>query len=260
MSDTVLLKVNEGIATITLNRPDFYNAITQELLLQLLSFIDQVKNNDTVKVLILTGAGKGFCAGADMHAFGANPSGKDVRDNLVMYYGTIVRRIVELEIPVIAAINGPAAGAGLGFALAADYKVMADTASMRWAFVNIALVPDAGAGWFLARAVGYNKALEIAIDGDKIPAADCLKHGLVNKVVAPEELMEAAGNLATKLSAKAPLAFAGTKRIMHYAMDHSLQQTIEYEAKEQAITITSEDHKQGVMAFLQKQTPNFQGK
>lgn len=258
-SKEVLLEIKDAIATITLNRPDRYNAVNIELQKGILESLDIVKNDTSIRALIITGAGKGFCAGADLHGFGDNPSAKDVRDNLVRAYGGIIRSMIELEIPIIAAINGPVAGAGLGFALAADYKIMADTASMTYAFVNIALGPDAGSGWLLARTVGYNKALEIAIGGEKMSASECLHHGLVNKIVTLDDLTSSVTMLAEKLAKKPPLAFAATKRVMHCAMHHGLMDTLAYEAQQQMIPIGSKDHKEGITAFFEKRAPVFKG-
>ncbi|MEL6122912.1 MAG: enoyl-CoA hydratase-related protein [Bacteroidota bacterium] len=256
---TVELQIKDRIAVLTLSRPDRYNAINQELLHDLLSGLDQVKNDAALRALIITGAGKGFCAGADLDGFGDQPSGPDVRDQLVMYYGSIIRRITMLEIPVIAAINGAVAGAGIGIALACDYKLMAITAKLRYAFVNIGLSPDAGSGWFLARAVGYAKALEIAIDGEKIEAERCKELGLVSQVCPADQLLDQAHSLAKRLAERPPLAFASTKRIMRYALEHGLTDTIAYEAEQQMIPIQSHDHQEGVAAFLEKRKPKFTG-
>lgn len=260
MKDEVLLLKEGPIATITLNRPAFYNAMTQELKIQLLALLDDCKNDDHIKAIILTGAGKGFCAGADMSLLASQPTPRDVRDDLNQSYGIIVRRIVEMHKPVICAINGPMAGAGIGLGLACDYKLMADHASMRFAFVNIGLLSDAGSTWFLSRAVGYTKALEIIYGGEKISAAACLDLGIINRVVGAENLMEEATQLASHLATKPPLAFIATKRAINYALTHSLHDTIAFEADTQMALIASEDHKEGVASFIEKRKPVFKGK
>ena len=257
-SSVVRYESRDDFDIIILNRPDKYNAITMELLEELIGAFDKAKNSNN-RVVILTGAGKGFCAGADLQGFGTQPTPRDVRDSLTMYYGNVVRRIVEMEKPVIAAINGPVAGAGVGFALACDYRVMADHATLRYAFINIALIPDAGSTWFLVRTVGYAKALEIAIDGDKLSATYCKEIGLVNKVVPAVALMDITFDLANYLKEKAPLAFAGTKSCMNYSMQHGLFDSIAHEAHQQMVPFASNDMQEGVMAFMQKRKPIFKG-
>lgn len=258
-SSAVLFEKRDKLAIITLNRPKQYNAINHDLVEGLIKYLDQVAGDDNVRAILLTGNGKGFCAGADMMGFG-NASPKQVKDYLNMYYGTIVRTLMEMPKPVICAINGPVAGAGLGLALACDFRVMAETANFRYAFINIGLGPDAGSSWFLARTVGYSKALEIAVEGKKIPAAECYRLGLTNKLVSLEELMPTALNWASQLADRPTIGFAATKRDMNFAMINDLPSTIAFEATQQMACLASEDHKEGVRAFLEKRKPNFVGK
>ncbi|NND33718.1 MAG: enoyl-CoA hydratase, partial [Saprospiraceae bacterium] len=239
--DLIILERKDSIAILTLNRPKVYNALNQDIKAQLVKLLDQCKNDDSIRAIILTGAGKGFCAGADMSDLSSRPSPRDVRDDLNQNYGAIVRRITEMHKPVIAAINGPMAGAGIGLGLACDYKIMADHASMRFAFVNIGLVSDAGSTWFLARSVGYTKALEIIYGGNKISAEECLKMGIVNRTYPQEDLMEAAMKLAAHLAKKPPLAFEATKRAINFALTHGLFETISFEAHAQMELIASDD-------------------
>jgi enoyl-CoA hydratase/carnithine racemase len=259
-NDTVLYRKEGKVGIITLNRPARYNAINQDLQSGLLYVLNTIQNDDTVQAVILTGEGKGFCAGADLMDFSKKITTKEVRDNLIMIYGNIVRSITRLEKPVICAINGPVAGAGLGFALACDLRIMADHASMRYAFINIGLVSDAGSTWFLAKQVGYSKALELIIDGEKIPAEECHQLGLTNKICPGTELMEKAMAWANRLAERPTLAIGATKKILHHAMDNGLISTIAMEAEQQMACLESQDHKEGVMAFLQKRKPNFIGK
>ena len=257
---TVLFRKEGAVGVISLNRPDRYNGITDVLLADFSDALDQALLEEEVKAVVLHGNGRGFCAGADLSPESLSRTPRQIRDYLNMHYGNVVRRLVEIHKPVIAAIHGSAAGAGLGFALACDFRVMAETANMRYAFVNIGLVPDAGSSWFLTRTVGYSKAMEIAIEGKKIPAEECLSLGLTNKVVAEGEQLEAAMAWARELVERPPLAFAMTKEIIQYGMTHGLLDTIAFEAKNQVVGLSSEDNKEGVMAFLQKRKPKFIGK
>ncbi len=258
--EIVLLRKEGAIATITLNRPAVYNAINQDLKFLLLELLHDCKNDDQIRAIILTGSGKGFCAGADVGDLASRPSPRDVRDDLKTNYGNLVRLITDMHKPVICAINGPMAGAGIGLGLACDYKIMAAHASMRFAFVNIGLVSDAGSTWFLTRAVGYTKALEIIYGGEKIPATECLEMGIINSIVDGDNLMEEAIALATNLAQKAPLAFNATKRAINYAMHHGLFDTLSFEAEEQMALIASDDHMEGIMSFMEKRKPKFKGK
>jgi len=261
MSESLILyEQRDSIAILTLNRPKVYNALNQAIKYQLLEELNKCKNDNSVKVIILTGAGKGFCAGADLTDFASRPAPRDVRDDLNLLYGAIIRRLTDMHKPVICAINGPIAGAGIGVGLACDYKLMADSASLRFAFVNIGLVSDAGSTWLLTREVGYTKALELIYGGEKVLAETCGSLGIVNKVVKAEYLMDEAMSLAKSLAAKPPLAFDATKRAVRHAMTHGLFDSIAFEADRQMELIASEDHSEGVMAFIQKRPPAFKGK
>ena len=261
MSTGSILRQDQGpIAILTLNRPEVYNALNQEIKTNLLSHLDDCKNDDAIKVIILTGAGKGFCAGADVGDLASRPTPRDVRDDLNQNYGAIIRRLTDMHKPVICAINGPIAGAGIGIGLACDYKIMSASASMRFAFVNIGLVSDAGSTWFLTREVGYTKALELIYGGEKISADTCLDLHIVNKVVPSDELMSTAISLAEGLATKSPLAFEATKNAIRHAMTHGLFESMAYEAEAQMDLIASSDHQEAVMAFIQKRPPVFKGK
>lgn len=256
---SILLQSKNGVATITLNRPDRYNAVNHDISEGLLAALAEVKKDDDVRAVVLTGAGKGFCAGADMASFGSIDP-RDVEDYICMYYGNIVKRIMDLPKPVIAAINGPVAGVGTAFALACDLRVMAESANFRYAFINIGLGPDGGAGWFLSRIVGYSRAFEIAVEGEKIPADRCLELGLTNKVVANEEVQQAAQTWAQKLAQRPTFGVGITKHALQHATTHSLAETTALEAKNQVKAFYSHDHKEGVKAFMEKRQPNFIGK
>lgn len=248
------------VGVITLNRPNNYNALNSAMKDQLIQTLAKAGNDRQAKAIVLTGNGRGFSAGAELKDFLGNITTNDVQNDLIARYGVIVKQIVNMEKPVICAINGTMAGAAIGIALACDFKIMAAEASMRYAFINIALVPDAGSSWLLARTVGYAKAIEIITGGEKIPAEECLKMNIVNKVVPAEEVLENAMALAKKLANGPTKAIAATKKVLHYAMNHDLFQTIDEEARQQKEVIFGYDNKEGTQAFLQKRTPKFIGK
>lgn len=251
--------VKDHIATIKMNRPERYNAINQDFIDELLDALNHARHDTSVKCIVLTGAGKGFCAGADMSGFN-NITAQEVRDYLNTHYTSMIRRIVEMNKPMIAAINGPAAGAGIGLALACDFKVMSETANIRYAFINIGLAPDNGSSWFLAQAVGYSKALEIAVEGEKIPASECLRLGIVSKVYPADQMLEEAYAWAKRLAVRPLIGFAATKRDMRFASQNGLFDTMAYEAEQQMPCLESEDHQEGLQAFLEKREAVFNGK
>lgn len=258
--ETILYETNGHVITITMNRPERRNALNEALNRDLLAAFRQAGDDENARAVILTGAGKGFCAGADLSSFAQKPTAEQVYEAILAAYQPLMTLITTLPKPVIAAVNGTAAGAGASLALACDLRVMADDASLMQAFSNIGLVPDAGSCWFLARLVGYSRAYEIAIEGERIPAERCLAWGLANKVAPAEALMEVTLAWALKLAKRPTLALGLTKQALHHALLHDLADTIEFEARLQKQTIPSHDHMEGVMAFLQKREPEFKGK
>jgi 2-(1,2-epoxy-1,2-dihydrophenyl)acetyl-CoA isomerase len=258
--ETIQYEMQENVALLTLNRPERRNAMNRELNRELLAGFERAAGDDQVRAVLVTGAGKGFCAGADLAIFQSQPTGDQVYEMIVSSYQPMMVAVTQMKKPVIAAVNGVAAGAGASLALACDLRVMAHDASMMMAFSNIALVPDAGATWFLTRLVGYSRAYEIAIEGNRITAERCLELGLTNKVVPAEQLDLISLAWARKLAERPTLALGLTKHAMQHAHLHDLASTIEYEARLQKQTIPSYDFMEGVMAFIQKREPEFQGK
>lgn len=259
VNEEVLFEQGDGICVITLNRPTEYNGITSNIKLGLLDALNKANRNHDIKVVVLTGAGNGFSAGADLKEMLGGFTPQDVKDDLNTRYNVIVKMITELNKPVIAAINGTFAGAAIGFVLSCDIKYMADSAKMRYAFINIGLVPDAGSSWFLTRALGYNRAFEIISGGDKIGAQECLKLGIVNKTFPQDEVLPKAVELAKRLAAGPTKAYGHTKKLLQFGVNNTLSDTMAKEAELQSELIFGHDNKEGVQAFLQKRKPNFIG-
>jgi len=259
MEKAVLIEIENNIAIITLNRPERYNAVNQDLLDGFNESFSIVENDDSIRAVVLTGKGKGFCAGADMSTFGLITP-EQSRDYIVQKYKPLMKRFLGLKKPIIGAINGTAAGVGAAFALACDFRVMSKESAILYAFINIGLGPDGGASWLLSRQVGYSKALEIATDGKKVNGEECLKLGLTNKLVDQSEILNVAKNWADDLSKKATVAVGVTKQDMIFSLNNNLFDTIEFEAKEQVAAFYSYDLKEGVNAFLEKRKAKFSGK
>lgn len=256
---TVITTVDQQVATITLSRPAKRNAFTPEMLHELRAAFDAAAADSDVRAILVTGAGKGFCAGQDLSIFDGVPTPAAVRDIVVDYYRPMIQSIVHLGKPVLAAINGVAAGAGASLALACDLRIMAHDASILMAFSNIGLVPDAGASWFLTRLVGYSRAYEIAALGERINADRCLELGLTNWVTGADTLAEDAFAHAAQLAQRPTLALGMTKQAMLQATQESLDKIIMLEAMLQAQATTTADHREGIMAFVEKRLPNFRG-
>ncbi len=260
MEKAVLFEVNEGVALITLNRPDRYNAVNQDLVDGISESLDKAKNDDSIRAIVMTGAGKGFCAGADMMVFGEEATPEQRRDYLIDEYQPLMSQFYNLNKPIIGAINGTAAGVGAAFALACDLRVMSEKSAILFAFINIGLGPDGGASWLLSRQVGYSKAFEIAISGKKVLGQQCLELGLTNRVVENEKILENAINWAKELANRPTLAIGITKQDIVHSMNNDLDSTIAFEAEQQVLAFKSHDLKEGVTAFIEKRKPNFRGK
>lgn len=255
---TVLVETADGIATVTLNRPEALNSLTVEMKHELLAAFRRLERDAGVRAVILTGAGRAFCAGQDLRERqqpDAAPLGVELRER----YNPIVRAMRALPKPIVGAINGVAAGAGASLAFACDLRIAVEGASFALAFGRVGLVPDSGATWFLPRLVGAARAAEIALLGDPVPAADALRIGLVSRVVPAEQLSPEARAVAARLAASAPRALALTKRALDGAWDRSLDEALEYEAHLQDMAGRTADHREGMSAFLEKREPRFTG-
>ena len=258
MSD-VLLERRGRVAIVTLNRPESLNGFTTGLRSALKAAVNEVTADESVRAVVLTGAGRGFSAGADLKAEPMS-SGADVERQLNEEYGASLRAIARMPKPVIAAVNGFATGIGGSFALVCDLVVMGESAFFQVPFQKIALVPDGGMTWLLTERVGHRRAFEIAVSGDRVPAARCLEWGLCNRVVADDRVLDEAIEWAEQLCDAAPIALTYMKQLLRSAPDMGYEQTIRAEAHLQAPCIESRDFLEGVAAFREKRTPKFTGK
>jgi 2-(1,2-epoxy-1,2-dihydrophenyl)acetyl-CoA isomerase len=252
-----------GVLTITLNRPDKLNAMTGMMSDELVDVFASARDDDEVRALVVTGAGRGFCAGQDLTEFEeAYRSGErpDIREHLTRSYHRLIPLVVETPKPVIAAVNGVAAGAGVSLAAACDIRIAGEDARFTQAFVKIGLVPDSGGTWLLPRIVGFARALELSITGEVIDAAAALEIGLVNRVVAGDVLEEEVSELAARLAAMPTAAIAETKALLRGALGLGLEEALAAEADAQARMGQTDDHLEGVMAFAEKREPRFQGR
>jgi 2-(1,2-epoxy-1,2-dihydrophenyl)acetyl-CoA isomerase len=246
-----------AVLTITLNRPEVLNALTRDLQKQFLAALKDARAAD-VRAVVITGAGRGFCVGQDLTEF--KEGAGDVADRLRANYHPTILAIRELEKPVIAAVNGAAAGAGLSLACACDIRIAADSASFVPAFINVGLVPDSGGTFFIARLLGPARAFEWMSSGTKLTAAEAQAWGLVSEVVEGDALATRAAELAATYAGLPTRGVGLTKRLFDRATHNRLEEQLELEAQLQAAATGTEDFREGVVAFLEKRDPRFEGR
>ncbi|MEM1113142.1 MAG: enoyl-CoA hydratase/isomerase family protein [Pseudomonadota bacterium] len=261
--ETLILERNGPVATLTLNRPEQLNAINGTLRRELVAAIEALNADDSVRVVVLTGAGRGFSAGADLQDFGDSTQdtiGDGTERALNQEYKPALMGIADSPKLWIAAVNGPAAGVGSAFALCCDLVVMAEEAYIYQAFAAISLVPDGGATWHLVRILGQKRAMEVILTGERLHGQRCLDWGLCNRVEPLENLLAAARDWAAELAEKAPLALRYSKESVAAAAQLSLPEVISNEARIQNTCISSDDFREGLAAFFEKRAPRWQGK
>jgi 2-(1,2-epoxy-1,2-dihydrophenyl)acetyl-CoA isomerase len=246
-----------AVLTITLNRPDVLNAFNSDMHRALAAALKEARA-DEVRAVVITGAGRGFCVGQDLSEF--KDDAGDIGTRLRGNYHPNITAIRALEKPVIAAVNGPAAGAGLSFACACDLRIASDQASFVPAFVNIGLVPDSGGTFFVTRLVGQARAFEWLASGRRLTAAEAHAWGVVSEVVDADALQERAAAVAVELAALPTRAIGMTKRLLDRAPTANLDDQLEWEAQLQTAATQTADFKEGVASFLEKRDPNFEGR
>ena len=262
----IILEKENGVVRLTLNRPDKLNATTPNMRSELLEGLNEVSRDDSVRVVIITGAGRGFCSGADIRVFmaprlkkEANKTQPSTRRSLLTPVGGWALSLARFEKPIIAAINGVAVGAGLGITLSCDVRIASEKAQFGAAWVKRGLVPDLGTTYLLPKIVGVDRAVRLMYTGEIIDAAEAERIGLVSEVVPHDSLMEAANELGRRIATGPPIAQELIKRAVFRQISRDMIQQIDFETYAQGICHGSEDHKEGIAAFLEKREAKFKG-
>lgn len=259
--NTIQLEIAGGSAKLTLNRPDRLNSFTVEMHEEVAAALDQIETDKSIRTLVLTGAGRGFCAGQDLSDRAVAPGGEgvDLGESVEKRYNPLIRRLTDLPMPVIAAVNGVAAGAGANIALAADIVIAAKSAKFIWSFANIGLVPDSGGSWVLPRLLGQARALGLSLTGEPLQAEKALEWGLIWQVVEAEELVAASDALAARFASAPTLGLARTKHVIRTSFERTLEDQLDLERDYMRELGKTDDYKEGVDAFLNKRKPVFKG-
>jgi 2-(1,2-epoxy-1,2-dihydrophenyl)acetyl-CoA isomerase len=262
--ESIEFQIEDGIALLKLNRPKVLNSLNAQLMDETRAALAEVSENDAARVLVLTGNGRGFCAGADLGGEGMQPGvsvGQVVAQSMEERFNPLVRDLFHLNKPWLAAVNGTTAGGGVGIALAADIAIAARSATFKLVFVpRLGIIPDCGASFFLQRVIGRARALGMSILGESLPAEQAAEWGLIWSCVDDDELMDEAMAIAARLAAGPTLAFPQLRRAFAAADHNTLDEQLDLERDTQHILCDSEDFMEGTMAFLQKRKPNFKGR
>lgn len=253
-------EIKDKIATLTLNRPEVFNSFNREMALKLQKELDACEQNPEVRAIVITGNGRAFCAGQDLKEVTSPELNPGFKKILEEHYNPIISKIRKIEKPILAAVNGVAAGAGANIALACDIVVATEQASFIQAFSKIGLVPDSGGTFFLPRLIGFQKASALMMLGEKVSAEEAERLGMIYKVFPSETFSQEVTNLASILSNMPTKALGMTKRLLNEAMTNSLEDQLDLEGKLQIEAAQSEDYAEGVDAFVNKRTPEFKGK
>lgn len=261
MSDVLLIEDTHGVRRLTLHRPESYNSLTIELKQRLIEALREAAADDAVRAVVVTGAGRAFCAGQDLKEHTALLEAEDPAPlrTVEEHYNPLIRAVTTMPKPVIAAVNGTAAGAGASLAYACDLRVASEDAKFLMAFANVGLSTDSGASWTLPRLIGYGRAMEMLLLAEPVAAEEALRIGMVNRVVAPGEALGAAAELAERMAAGPTSAYARIKETMLAAAAEGLDETLAVEAGAQAESGATSDHQEAVSAFVAKRNPTFTG-
>lgn len=257
--ETVLFEIKDHVAFLSLNRPEKYNSFNREMALTLQKHLDRCGKDENVRCIYLTGTGKGFCAGQDL-AEATEPNGPELEKIVAEYYNPIILKIRKIEKPVIAGVNGVAAGAGANIALACDIVLASENASFVQAFSKIGLIPDSAGTFFLPRLIGMQRAAALMMTGDKVNAKEAAEMGMIYRYFPAETFEEESKKTAFQLAQMPTLALGLTKKLLNESLTNNLEQQLEREKQIQVEAGQSHDFKEGVQAFLEKRKPVFKGK
>jgi len=259
-NNSIELKIENKVAHITLNRPEVFNSFNREMAFSLQDTLDACETNEDVRAIVLTGNGKAFCAGQDLKEVTSPDLNPGFKKILEEHYNPIVTRIRKIKKPIIAAVNGVAAGAGANIALACDIVVAHEHVSFIQAFSKIGLIPDSAGTFFLPRLIGYQKASALMMLGDKVSAEEAERIGMIYKVISSESFNEEVENLAVKLANMPTKALGMIKELLNQSMTNDLDAQLAMESKYQIEAAQSKDYEEGVAAFIEKRKPEFKGK